>query len=191
MLDNLEDALADLKAKALKATPGPWELTNIPDVTDILVTDTRNVVGSTFRIKNAAFIAAANPATVLALIAEIEELRGKPCLPVDACYECQEVETELRLENERLNELVSLWRRDHENLGSCFGRLEKEADWLAKKLAEVSGSMFDDELEDLGLQCAHECGQPGCSPECRKRNWREAAQQAISKKGREENHADR
>lgn len=60
-------------------------------------------------------------------------------------------------------------------------RLEKEAGWLADKLAEVSGSMFDDEMETLGFQCSHECEKAGyCPMDCRKKNWRESARQSLS-----------
>lgn len=58
-------------------------------------------------------------------------------------------------------------------------RLEKEADLLAEKLAEVSDSMFDDEMEDLGFECSQECEQSGCTLECRKNNWLESARKAL------------
>lgn len=63
--------------------------------------------------------------------------------------------------------------------GEKIERLEKEADWLAGKLAEASGSMFDDEMEDIGFQCLHECEQIGCTLDCRKQNWRESARKAV------------
>lgn len=51
---------------------------------------------------------------------------------------------------------------------------------MAEKLADVSGAMFDDEIEDIGFQCSHECEQIGCIQKCRKKNWRQSARKAIS-----------
>ena len=88
----------ELKQKALAATPGPWEIrieTNPEHVVlsskedpfflGAPICDTRSPIGcvgydlrtSILRNANAAYIAAANPATILALIAERDEAIAK------------------------------------------------------------------------------------------------------------------
>lgn len=85
------ELLAELKAKAEAATQGPWRVDDTYETLVFLPTTAPNesiagVCGDGERISaqgtlckdrciaNAAFIAAANPQVVLALIAEIEEL---------------------------------------------------------------------------------------------------------------------
>ena len=69
--------LVRLKERAEKATPGEWQHCFARGRWDGWIIDEQNrdilKEVSNFR-ENAAFIAAANPATVLALIAEIEQL---------------------------------------------------------------------------------------------------------------------
>lgn len=103
--------LSTIKEKAEKAMPGPWEVDETPtDIgtfyeiysTDWLVADCEKDGAS------ATFIAVANPAVVLALIAEIE----------------------------RLEKQVELWQHDYNVLTEHLTGLEKEADWLANYIGE-------------------------------------------------------
>lgn len=74
--------IEELKKLALAATPGPWEAVSnsVRDqigpngVGGFLVADCPANIGK--RLEDAAFIAAANPRTVLALIARIEALEN-------------------------------------------------------------------------------------------------------------------
>ncbi len=147
---------AALNAKAEQSTPGPREVVDIPtDIAtyyDIYAADDWMVIDCDKYGKDAAFIAAANPAVVLALIDKIERLE-------------EDFEAAARSAADESVKAV---------------KLEEEADWLANKLAEASGSMFDDEMEDLGFECPYECKQPGCTLNCRKRNWRESARKAVA-----------
>lgn len=75
-------ALSALEQAARAATPGPWERKEhvepngyrYPELSDI-VTGRRSSSGGFFHA-DAAFIAAAHPGTVLALIAEVRALRA-------------------------------------------------------------------------------------------------------------------
>lgn len=69
-----------IRELAQKATPGPWELTGIPDVTDILTANTRNVICSPHRLRDATYIAAVHPGVLLAMCEEIERLREQVAL---------------------------------------------------------------------------------------------------------------
>ena len=74
--------LADLKAKAEAATPGPWGVFETGSSITVYLPESylgnhiacmaRGGVPAEEEFSNAAYIAAANPATILALIAEIE-----------------------------------------------------------------------------------------------------------------------
>lgn len=77
------ELLADLKDKAGKATPGPWikdtafpscVITGDPDLIIGNQAEHNNIFSSALKC-NADYIAAANPAVILALIARIEELQ--------------------------------------------------------------------------------------------------------------------
>lgn len=77
------ELLADLKDKAEKATPGPWikdtvfpssVITGNPDLIIGNQAEHNNIFSSALKC-NADYIAAANPAVMLALIAKIEELQ--------------------------------------------------------------------------------------------------------------------
>jgi hypothetical protein len=72
--------LADLERLARAATPGPWHT----EFGGVLGPDGDSVGrtwGTVNADRNAAFIAQANPKTVLALIEEVRALRGKRALP--------------------------------------------------------------------------------------------------------------
>ena len=165
MTDKIEitsELLTDLKEKAGKAMPGPWELDETPtDIatyyeiysTDWMVADCEKDGAS------AAFIAAANPAVVLALIERIErlekeneELRANNYGPeilndpqaLTASYFAGRM-AEGREQNAREDKLL-----DEKE------RLEKEANWLANKLvaatemlANATG-METDDLNEAG-----------------------------------------
>lgn len=69
-----EDELAALKALADAATPGPWDCGRDPshyDAPEITKADGAFYVG--VKMEDAAFIAAANPQTILALLAKIKK----------------------------------------------------------------------------------------------------------------------
>lgn len=140
----IPEQLADLRAKAEAATPGPWK----PDYRQMYVFDeaevniccqVRGYGGMAYTHSDAAreaqmrannaFIVAANPATVLQLLDMVE-------------------------------------------------RLEKEADWLAQRLAEccLSYSEAREDEEPCGFPCCP------CEENCSRAepdNWREAARQAV------------
>lgn len=107
----MNNKLSELKSAALAATPGPWLITdentpwNIEDATGQQVaisqqrTNTRQNPKQTDRTANAIFIAAANPAVVLALLAELEA-KDKRILELDylrlsACEVFKEIGNEL------------------------------------------------------------------------------------------------
>lgn len=85
--------LADLRAKALAATPGPWRV-DLETVFDPIgvASDARYIAtldafdqGPDERMPDAAFIAAASPSTVLALLDEIERMRDDANAAVVSC----------------------------------------------------------------------------------------------------------
>jgi hypothetical protein len=82
-----DDALDDLERKAKAATPGPWTREKPPSnedgwATGVVVAGTpgrqtvyANPPGGSFPSADCDFISAANPAVVLALVAELRRLR--------------------------------------------------------------------------------------------------------------------
>ncbi len=106
-IDLSPEFIAHLKTLAQKATPGPWELTGIPSVTDILSIGACRLIGSPYKIQDAAYIAAAHPSVMLALLSRIEDL-----------------------EKIVAGSLYGLYAEAH----ARAERLEKEADWLAENL---------------------------------------------------------
>lgn len=64
--------LDTLEAIAKAATPGPWETKAGQDFSEILA-NSKNIALVGSQHKDAAFIAAANPTTMLALIAELRK----------------------------------------------------------------------------------------------------------------------
>lgn len=133
-----------LKELAEKATPGPWWFGGL---FSFYADDT--ALGTVQQFCDGRYITAANPQAILELIAELERLEK---------------------ENER-------WRIEVHDLDSS-GReaaqdmqaLEKEADWLAKRLAEFCDPDHDDQCCVL---CRESCnGVDG-------KEWREAARKAM------------
>lgn len=117
-MDNIEitpELLADLKAKAEKATPGPW---TILDECHYLCTEPTDEcppmpvawvshgpgIPPEQSENNEDYLMAVSPDLVLALISEIEDLRSRQTAQGVACCECQEVEVELRQEIESLRQ---------------------------------------------------------------------------------------
>ena len=82
MSDLTPARLADLRAVAKAATPGPWTIRNSYGFFGIVPADGPAVTGMPAKGKdrkhNAAHIAAFDPPTVLALLEEIERLRAEP-----------------------------------------------------------------------------------------------------------------
>lgn len=68
--------LDTLEAFAKAATPGPWDTKEGPDFSEILA-NSKNIALVGSQHKDAAFIAAANPAVVLELIAELRKGRAE------------------------------------------------------------------------------------------------------------------
>ena len=89
--------IEQLKAVALAATPGPWKKSNHANSPRVFAPETDDRLGIEMQIrgngnrddnrKNAAFIAAANPAAVLKLIAELERLRSAQGSAEPVAYE--------------------------------------------------------------------------------------------------------
>ena len=100
--------LNELNELAKKATPGPWFSIwvgdNMCSVSTDAQDDNKSIAIEPIAENDAAYIAAANPQTILMLIEEIE----------------------------RLKKLDELWRYDYENMVAHADELDKEADWLAK-----------------------------------------------------------
>ncbi|EPB6469370.1 ead/Ea22-like family protein [Cronobacter dublinensis] len=73
---------AKLKAAALAATPGPWRYQKTTPVTDAEIsaenhTRVVNLLAGDVTTANSEFVAAANPAAVLELIAALEAAEGR------------------------------------------------------------------------------------------------------------------
>lgn len=109
--------LDELKAAALAATPGPWLIAdentpwNILDAIgfDVAISQQRTTVHhnpkQTDRTANAKFIAAANPAAVLALLAELEFEKQNNA---GVAGMVEDYETKLEAKDERIAELEQL-----------------------------------------------------------------------------------
>lgn len=141
----MDNKLSELKAAAMAATPGPWRVVdqacrwNIDDDNGVQVAITQQRT-SIFkdriqkeRTANADFIAAANPAVVLSLLAELEakdkritELEAKMATPV------------------RLPEKLSMLHRTgfHEGYQSTMAF---KADGVIAALREHGGTIEGDE----------------------------------------------
>lgn len=127
------ELLAELKSKAEYATPGPWEYRednaagyNIESQNDYIVysgtdSDCECDYGCE-KESNAAYIAAANPKVVLALLDEID----------------------------RLNKLMALWRHDYEVLVDTCSKIRKEAHWLADQCATCADAASEAGVCDDG-----------------------------------------
>jgi hypothetical protein len=73
----MDNKLSELKAAAMSATPGPWfrssmQFNGITTEAKFITQGNKPHVASTSEKRDAIFIAAANPATVLELLAELE-----------------------------------------------------------------------------------------------------------------------
>ncbi len=153
------ELLADLKAKAQAATPGPGEQHEhyphviVDGVLDPICEVNRSPYAYTDSRTDAAYISAASPDVVLDMVSEIERLRA---------------------ENKRL--LVEAHDLDSSGgeMAKDYRQLEKEADWLAEQLLACT----DDNRIDT---CRYtECGL--CSNIDTVALWREAAHRAVESK---------
>lgn len=95
-MNNIEE----LKRMAEAATPGPWEVR----AGVLRKIGEQPQIATIYRPYNSQFIAAANPAAVLDLIAEVEYLRGKNREHFDACIGCDE---ELKRVTKQRDELMA------------------------------------------------------------------------------------
>ena len=89
--------IEELKRKAEAATPGPWRAAISSSMVNSVCTTFETVCETGKNIDDALYIAAANPAAILALIAEIDSLRD----------EVNGLTGELDRERERLDWAVS------------------------------------------------------------------------------------
>ena len=69
--------IEELKRKAEAATPGPWRAAISSSMVNSVCTTFETVCETGKNIDDALYIAAANPAAILALIAEIDSLRDE------------------------------------------------------------------------------------------------------------------
>jgi len=106
--------LSDLRQKAEAATPGPWKWKNENGSFSVEGPIRKN------RYYDSNYIAAANPAVVLALVAEVERLRGT---------------------QDELAETLSDVLRHTDLSGWKLGeQIEKDATDLLKRIKEVSNA---------------------------------------------------
>lgn len=168
------ELLADLKAKAEKATPGPWNL--IGEKKTIVTGSSGRLVSSSthcmlFRphlldqatgTDNASFIAAANPAVVLALIEHIEQLeRGNERLKIE------------------LHDMDSSGREMHKDMQD----LEREADWLAEHGIEMCPYLKAIDKKDEPRWCKAKITDEDKLIDCtgtRRMCWRRMAREAVN-----------
>lgn len=154
-----------LKELALAATPGPWINGNDDDSDSCLVGPHRDGIVSRPVVKlssecDAEYIAAANPAAVLALIAEVEKWKqaaitmganeAKACIERDALkavaaktddaitWATEQVEQiiaerdALRAQVDQFRELLELNVREHEEKGALIAQLRRGAAMAAE-----------------------------------------------------------
>lgn len=180
-----EDKLNKLKELAQKATPGPWE----QDACGGVYSEARediplDIIDDCLQSPDdAAYIAAANPQTMLAMIAKIEELEkdnanlseyllgasnnldlyGKAinwiCLALG-------IKTPTPIDFffkdgarpiiERIKD-INLDMREMQNYAAKdreeINKLEKEADWLAEQLSYLANRLFSDANGNLVSSC--------------------------------------
>ncbi len=144
------ELLADLKEKAQCANRGPWGLDLGPAPHIVFIRQNRCPIGDIEGFNDAAYIAAVSPDVVLALVERIGKLE---------------------------KDLYGLCHDDEEKV--CrIERLEKETDWLARKLFEVCRN------NDCGHACAGKRSCPllrwkRCPVDGYVNSWREAARKAV------------
>lgn len=131
-----KDLIAELKARAEKATPGTWEKSALAAgyivhcdghheiIASVVEYAPDGSIANTFdnAEANADFITAANPQAVLALIAEVERLEAIVNGYKVSTEEAQEIMGELQAEN---------------------ARLDREADWLAQQVSLLEHDQLD------------------------------------------------
>lgn len=163
------ELLADLKAKAQAATPGPWEQHEhyphviVDGVLDPICEVNRSPYAYTDSRTDAAYISAASPDVVLDMVSEIERLRA---------------------ENKRLLvEAHDLDSSGGEMAKDCRS-LEKEADWLAGNL-EKACHLVGPVCFTTARTCPIRCNVDNEST-CENATtfaWRVAARYAVEKSG--------
>lgn len=143
------EMLAEIESKANEATPGPWKWHEedglglfAPKVVDdfmdsepvCVINDPCVFPGHGRADADRAFIASANPATVLALVAEVRTLRGR-------CH------TAMRIARERVAEV----RRLRAELRAAALGWSREADPLNLNMrrARISAGLNPDPLTDF------------------------------------------
>ena len=157
---------AELKRLAEAAYPGPWYVENgmdqVRDNADDFVCET----GEDEPI-NSAFIAAANPAAVLALIAENERLKNR--LEVDPRHDYDGISTrdatvkvldeqvdQLKAENERLAKTADCWDRLNVLNKALSDSFQAERDQAEQDYKDVVGTieLRDSEISKLRAEVA-------------------------------------
>lgn len=179
MPDKIEitpEFLADLKARAENANPGPW-IFDLPY--SVLTLKESWPICDAESCNDAIFIAAANPATILELLAEMQRMKRRIDWDTAAlqAYGAMPEDMKVCIEDEsfawHLNRIkTGLGKRlefAEKRLEDCLReneRLEKEADWLAAQVPRD---------EDTCAECMI---GPDCDT-CRIKFWRKAAQKAT------------
>lgn len=129
--------LADLKAKAEAATPGPWAFKvwsgqgTAVHIKQQLVAGNGAWVASYVNANCADYIAAANPAVVLALIAHIKKLEAEN-------HDLRNLQDPHAL---TAAHMIG-YEKGRDEARAKIERLEKEADWLAEQ-ASLTGDYID------------------------------------------------
>lgn len=187
------EQLADLRAKAEAATPGPWENVNRhvqykhqDDWGYVCYSEEAENNGpppGIWKEEDAAFIAAANPYTILYLIRSIGELNA----------DCTNLDLEL---DRRALEISDIAERlgipgEYKKMTTCFMILNKLDDILWKrslgsrrirfklsrcqkiKMIKIRFKQLEKETTWLAKQCSDNIDHAGIE------KWREAARKAI------------
>lgn len=152
---------AKLKALAEAATPGPWHAENDRHEGSINA-DYRHIgmVSMFCRVRedvernfaNQRFIAAANPATTLALLAEIErlELIGRISCNFDGYKAVLDERDQLKAEKSLAEEARDLYAADKKSLAFALNDARAEAEALRKALADCAVSLKGEMLQKFG-----------------------------------------
>lgn len=159
------DDNSKLQALAEKATPGPWA---VDDDTYVMcgrgpIFDTEysgpedSTRVETYEAADAAFIAAANPATVLALLAEINRLRtaeGDAMTYKAGMENVAQQRDQLKAENERLERNRDMWKAKVERQAEELTALRKDGERLVFCTSHPEQQFFQGESGWGVMDCA-------------------------------------
>ena len=148
--------LSSLEAAAKAATPGPWNTKEGPDFSEIFAHD-KNIALIGSQHADAAYIAAANPASILELVQELKQAKNY----------ISELEEDSRVYAKRIGEISELLDIEHDagslaELSYIFHSVERLQEKLRQAQAERDfileqvDDMFD--ADDL-LRAAREASK--------------------------------